>query len=513
MRIVLKQVEVVGWKGEALVTGAWEAKAPKEAGLGAIEKATDGSLSDAWGDEAFNGREGSTLLIQRPPGLALRRLVLAGLGPRERADVNSIRRLGGMASRRLLKEGVAEIAVVLPDDHSEPRHVEACVEGFMLGGGGIDAYKTGNRKTGNRKIGNRKTGRTDDPYHPPYRQLTLLLPDRVTAAHRGAVTSATATSEGVILARRLVNTPANRMTPTDLAREARRACRSAGLTVTVWGKKELREKGFGGLLAVTSGSAQPPRFIVMRYAPEGQRAASRAPLALVGKGVTFDSGGISIKPSKGMEEMKADMAGAAAVIGAMSAIGRLRPPRPVLGIVPACENMPSGTATRPGDVIDTYSGKTIEVLNTDAEGRLILADGLAWAAGQKPQAIVDIATLTGACVVALGHVYAGLMGNDDGWVETVRACAIERGEKVWPLPMDREYDALVESDIADVRNTGKDQPGAITAAKLLEKFVGDVPWAHLDIAGVEWRKEPAAWAGPGPTGFGVRTFVGLAMRD
>jgi leucyl aminopeptidase len=214
-----------------------------------------------------------------------------------------------------------------------------------------------------------------------------------------------------------------------------------------------------------------------------------------------------------MEEMKADMAGAAAVIGAMSVIGRLKPDRPVTGIVPACENMPSGSATRPGDVIKTYSGKTIEVINTDAEGRLILADALAFALEEKPSAIVDVATLTGACIVALGHVYAGLMGNDSDWVEKVRATAAEHGEKAWPLPMDPEYDQLVKSEIADVRNTGKDSPGAITAAKLLEKFTGDTPWAHLDIAGMDWRKEATSWIGAGPTGYGVRTLVALALGE
>jgi leucyl aminopeptidase len=200
------------------------------------------------------------------------------------------------------------------------------------------------------------------------------------------------------------------------------------------------------------------------------------------------------------------------VIGAMTAIGRLKPSRPVIGITPLCENMPSGSATRPGDVISTYAGKSIEVVNTDAEGRLILADGLAYAVEQKPEAIVDIATLTGACVVALGHVYAGLAGNDPDWIETVAGIAGAAGEKVWPMPMDTDYDELVESEIADVRNIGKEPPGMITAAKLLEKFVGDTPWVHLDIAGVEWQKEPRPWSGAGPTAFGVRLFVDLALR-
>jgi leucyl aminopeptidase len=316
----------------------------------------------------------------------------------------------------------------------------------------------------------------------------------------------------MLLARRLVNTPGNLMTPVIMAGEARRACRAAGISCTVIAEKQIRERGFHGMIAVSQGSVNPPRLVIMRYRPEGS-AASKPPLALVGKGITFDSGGISIKPSKGMEEMKADMAGAAAVIGAMTAIGRLKPSRPVIGITPLCENMPSGSATRPGDVISTYAGKTIEVVNTDAEGRLILADALAYAVEQKPEGIVDIATLTGACVAALGHVYAGLAGNDPDWIGAVSRSAAASGEKVWEMPMDSAYDELVESEVADVRNTGKEHPGMITAAKLLEKFVGDTPWAHLDIAGVEWQKGSRPWAGPGPTAFGVRLFVDLALRQ
>ncbi len=500
MRTVLSRADAADFEGEALVTGAYEAEKPSTPVLRTLDRKTDGLISDVMSGEAFTGKANTTMMLHRPIGLKIRRLVVAGLGPAEEASRETAHRLGGMAARRLMREGVRNVAIEVPESCFDAAGMQACVEGFHLGPGGIDAYQT---EEGRRK---RK-----DPYHGSYARLTLLCPGTITAGMRKGVTVGSAVSEGMILTRRLVNTPGNLMTPVMLASEARRAGRAAGITVTVLNERQIRERGFGGIVAVSQGSAQPPRFIVMRYRPGSKTAAARSPLALVGKGITFDSGGISLKPGKGMEEMKADMAGAAAVIGAMSAIGRIAPDRPVIGIVPACENMPSGSATRPGDVIETYSGKTIEVLNTDAEGRLILADGLAYAVEQKPDAIVDIATLTGACVVALGHVYAGLMGNDEEWVETVRRTALESGEKVWPLPMDAEYDELVKSEIADVRNTGKDQPGAITAAKLLQQFVGDCRWAHLDIAGVKWRKEKTAWVGSGPTGFGVRTFVGLAM--
>jgi leucyl aminopeptidase len=500
MRIVLSSASAVDFEGSALVVGAFQTEEPSTPALRHLDRKTDGLVTEVLSGEAFSGKANTSVMLHRPAGLKIHRLVIAGLGPPDQVDRETARRLGGLAARRLMLEGKRKVAVEFPEACFDAAGIQACIEGFYLGAGKIGAYKT---EPGKRK---------KDPYHGPYSGLTLLCPGRVTAAMRKASTTATSVAEGVILARRLVNTPGNLMTPVRLASEARRACRSAGITVTILNKKQIRERGFGGIVAVSQGSAQPPRFIVMRYRPGSKKAAARSPLVLVGKGITFDSGGISLKPGKGMEEMKADMAGAASVIGAMSAIGKIGAPRPVVGIVPACENMPSGSATRPGDVIDTYSGKTIEILNTDAEGRLILADGLAYAAKLKPEAIVDIATLTGACVVALGHVYAGLMGNDDEWVETVRQVALDHGEKTWPLPMDAEYDSLVESEIADVRNTGKDPPGAITAAKLLEQFVGDCRWAHLDIAGVVWRKKGAAWVGAGPTGFGVRTFVALATR-
>lgn len=506
MKTVLAKTDMYTLEAEAIVLGVYAFEKITDPRLKRIDTAGKGLLKQACAAESFTGAAGKSLLLHRPAGMAAPHLVLVGLGEADKASTESARRLGGQAARRFAETALRRIGVVLPEGLGEPEHVAACVEGFLTGPGGVDAYKTEEAK------GRQRKRKKKDPYHGDFSELALVLPTKAGTGHREAARRGALLAEGMILARRLVNEPGNRMTPRILAREAKKACIAAGLTVTVFDERQLREKGFGGVLAVSRGSEEPPRFVVMRYRPKNQKAAGRAPLALVGKGITFDSGGISIKPGKGMEEMKADMAGAAAVIGAMTVIGRLGAPRPVIGIVPTCENLPSGSALKPGDVIDTYSGKTIEILNTDAEGRLVLADGLAFAAEQSPEAIVDAATLTGACVVALGHVYAGLMGNDAAWVETVRATAEAWGEKVWPLPMDPEYDDLVESEIADVRNTGKDNPGAITAAKLLEKFVGACTWAHLDIAGVEWRKESKPWIASGPTGFGVRTFTGLALR-
>ena len=504
MTIRFGQREPASFEGDVLVVGVFEFKqAGREPTLKALDKATGGLVKEVCTEKTFTGRQGSTLLLHRPAGLKVRRLLLAGLGPAKNAGPESARRLGGMAARAFDGTEFPRPAVALPDLLFDEAGVRACVEGFLIGPGGIGAYKT--EKKGGVKP-------PADPYRGSFKRLTLVNQAKAGSALRKAASVAVIVADGMIVARRLVNEPGNRLTPRALASEARQQGRAAGLSVTVMGEKQIRDKGFHALLAVSRGSSEPPRFVIMRYRPADRKAAARKPLVLVGKGITFDTGGISIKPSKGLEEMKGDMAGAAAVIGAMAAIGRLKPPRPVIGITPICENMISGEATRPGDVIDTYAGKTIEVINTDAEGRLILADALAYAAELKPEGIVNAATLTGACVVALGHVYAGLMGNNPKWEETVRETATAWGEKVWPLPMDPEYDELVESQIADVSNVGKDHPGAITAAKLLEKFVGDVPWAHLDIAGVEWRKEGKPWVGAGPTGFGVRTFVGLALR-
>ncbi len=500
MKTILSRTPATDYRGEALVIGVFKSETATSPRLRKIDVLTDGLLTRAMSGKEFSGRKGQTLFLYDPQGMGIPLLLLIGLGSPDTIDSETGRILCGTAAHRLNSIGVTGVAIEIPEECSDPAGIRASVEGFMIGGGGIGAYKT-----------EKKTGRRD-PYRGSCSTLTLLCPGTITKAMRGGAATGSTVAEAMILTRRLVNTPGNLMTPVIMAGEARKACRAAGISCTVMNEKQLRERGFRGMLAVNQGSANPPRLVVMRYRPEGARAAARPPLALVGKGITFDSGGISIKPSKGMEKMKADMAGAAAVIGAMTAIGRLKPSRPVIGITPLCENMPSGSAIRPGDVITSYAGTTIEVVNTDAEGRLILADALAYAVEQKPEGIVDIATLTGACVTALGHVYAGLASNDSEWSETVVGTARMSGEKVWPMPMDTEYDKLVESEIADVRNTGKESPGMITAAKLLEKFVGDTPWVHLDIAGVEWQKETRPWSSPGPTAFGVRLFVDLALR-
>lgn len=351
---------------------------------------------------------------------------------------------------------------------------------------------------------------TDHKSDPPRRVLTtidLVVPSDAAraGAERGRVLA-----DAVCLARDLVNEPGGSLTPRRLADRARKLAKKGGFEAKVYKRKELAEMGMGGLLGVNRGSSQPPRFVELRYRPNGE---SRGTVALVGKGITFDSGGLSLKTAAGMMTMKCDMAGAAAVLGAFVAISRLRPPVEVRGYLPMTDNMTGGDATRPGDVLRLRNGKTIEVLNTDAEGRLILADALSLASEARPDAMVDLATLTGACVVALGPKLAGLMGRDDRWMEQVAAAAAASGEPVWRLPLPTEYRKQYESNVADMKNIGSGNGGALVAGLILEEFVADgIAWAHLDIAGPAFTESEDAEVTKGGTGFGVRLLVELVER-
>jgi len=312
----------------------------------------------------------------------------------------------------------------------------------------------------------------------------------------------------VAMARDLVNEPAGALTPRALADRAAEIAEAGGLRLTVLDEAQIVIERLGGLAGVAQGSDQPARLIELVYDPPGARGA----VALVGKGITFDSGGLSIKTAEGMETMKTDMSGAAAVLGAMSVIAALAPPVKVVAIIPTTENMPGGAAVKPGDVLSIRNGTTVEVLNTDAEGRLVLADGLSLAVEAGVDAIIDVATLTGACVVALGRKVAGLMGNDQGWVDEVRAAGDRAGEELWPLPLPEDYRKLIDSDIADIKNISSGRyAGALTAGLFLREFVGGVPWAHLDIAGPARSDEDDGYLQKGGTGFGVRTLVEAVM--
>lgn len=424
----------------------------------------------------FSGKAGQLLFVHTP-GHSAPEMLLVGLG--EDVDIESLRRSAGSAARALSR--YASVATTLHRVDIEGA-AGAVAMGMWLGSYSFDEYKS-------------------DPTVPALASVTLIGGEEAT----DDIAQAEAITEGVILARDLVNRPASDKAPSVIADVA--AGIGAGISVKVYDETEIEGAGFGGLVGVNRGSERPARMVVMRY----ERQGATKTLALVGKGIVFDSGGLSIKPASGMETMKTDMAGAAAVIGAVQAIAKLGILVNVVGITPLTENMTGGGAQRPGDVMTAYNGKTIEVLNTDAEGRLILADGLAFAAEMEPDLIIDIATLTGAAKVALGPVIGSLFANDDDAAATVESASAAAGEKLWRMPLEKEYASMVESDIADMKNIGGRWGGAITAGLILSEFVGEVPWVHLDVAGPARADKTEHYVSKGGTGFGVRTLVAVAQ--
>jgi leucyl aminopeptidase len=384
------------------------------------------------------------------------------------------------------------MAFSLDAGFASPEHVAAAAEGALLGDFETDRYKTEHQDE-------RKT----------VDSFTLVLAEAL-AEHEQGLTRGRIVAESQNFTRELVNEPGNRLSPSVLAEHATRMAAEQGLECEVLDRARMKQLGMGALLGVAAGSSEPPVLIVVRYRPE-QPAAGGAHLGLIGKGVTFDSGGISIKPSEGMDKMKYDMAGGAAVLGAMRAIAQLKPGIPVTALVPAVENMPGGHAQRPGDIVTTLSGKTVEVLNTDAEGRLILADAITYAKRLGCTHLIDAATLTGAIVVALGYVNAGVFANDDALLGKVLAASKSAGEKMWHMPLDDEYKEVLKSAFADMPNIGTRWGGAITAALFLKEFVETTPWVHLDIAGTAWLEEAKPFLAKGPSGLPVRTLIGLAM--
>ncbi|MCP4717239.1 MAG: leucyl aminopeptidase, partial [Deltaproteobacteria bacterium] len=351
----------------------------------------------------------------------------------------------------------------------------------------------------------------NDNGNKPLKEVTLLATDAGDAARaRTAVRRAEIICRGTLLARDLVSRPSNSATPTFLAGTARRVARKHGLACKVLDEKQAFKLGMGSYLSVARGTDEPARFIVLEYKPKRQKAT--ATVALIGKAITFDSGGISLKPPGGMEEMKTDMAGGAAVLGAMQAVAALKLPVHVVGLVPATENLPSGHALKPGDIVKAMSGKTIEIISTDAEGRLVMADALHYAKRYKPAAMIDLATLTGACVIALGNDASGIMGTDERLVARIRKAADATGEKVWQLPLWDEYREQIKSDVADIKNVGGRAAGTITAGCFLKEFVDEIPWVHIDIAGTAWLKKDNPYTPKGASGVGVRLLVEMLEK-
>ncbi len=441
----------------------------------------------------LRGKPYECTLVHRPAGLAAAKLLAVGAGKKEKFNDAQLRRLAGTAMRYLRTRGVRNVAWMLEEGEIEPDAVQAVVEGAMLGDYDCDPYRT--EREGERRI------------------------DRLSLATGGASVGQVARSaleRGRIIAqaqnftRDLVNEPSNKMTPTLLAQRAQEMATRFGLDIEVLGAKEIQDLKMGAFWAVAQGSDEPPRLIVMRY------TAAVAPdspvVGLIGKGITFDTGGISLKPSDNMHEMKTDMAGGAAVLGAMQAIAQLKPAVRVIALVPSAENMPSGKASKPGDIVTSMSGKTIEILNTDAEGRMVLADALTYAKQLGCTVLIDAATLTSAVTIALGNTTTGVLGWNKDWVNRVLAAAAVAGERMWELPVDEEYRDLYKSSIADLANTGGRYAGAITGAMFVGEFAGDTPWVHLDIAGTRWSNEEKPYLAKGPTGHPVRTLTQLLMN-
>jgi leucyl aminopeptidase len=433
----------------------------------------------------FVGREGQVTTLALG-GRGRRTVCLVGLGPEAKLDGDAWRRAAGRGRTAADAAGARRVAIVADERASDEAHLVALAEGFQLAGYRFSKYKS----------------EADRP--PAIASLQLVAPDPPTDADlRGVWKGLDTVLEAVATVRDLVNEPAAVTTPTYLGNVAQQLAKRAGLGVEVWDLARIRKEKLAGVLAVSQGSREEPRFIRLRYKGPG----ARRHVALVGKGVTFDSGGLSLKPAKSMETMKVDMAGGATVIATMAALARIKPPIAVTGWVPATENLPSGSAQKPGDVIRYRNGKTVEVLNTDAEGRLILADALTLAAAEKPDAIVDLATLTGACMVALGTQVAGLFGNDRPLVERLLSASHATGEPLWEMPLVAEYRDDIKSPVADLKNIGGGYAGSITAALFLEAFVGETPWVHLDIAGPAYTEKALPYMPLGGTGFGVRTLV------
>ena len=434
----------------------------------------------------FTGAEGTTLLHSTAGRLPASHLLLVGMGKGHEIEIDSWRKAGAQARKEARRIGADEIAFLLFPEREPETSVGAIVEGVLLASYEFNKY------------------RSDSKPSSSLRAITLFRPGlKRTAAMDHSVRLTLELTPGVFLARDLVNEPPSFTTARYLGEQARRHCRGRGLSVEVWDKKKIQAMNLAGLLAVNRGSTEEPRFIIIRYKP----ARAKKKVALIGKGITFDSGGLSLKPARSMETMKLDMAGGAAVIGTMSRLPNLRPPIEVIGYIPTTDNLPSGSAQKPGDIIRYLNGKSVEVLNTDAEGRLILADGLAIAAKEKPDYMINLATLTGACMVALGNEVAGIFGNHRSLVESLIGCGREAGEKLWQLPLVKEYRDDIKSSVADIKNIGGSYGGAITAALFLQEFVGGIPWAHLDIAGPAFAEKERLTCPKGGTGYGVMTLL------
>ncbi|HET6896227.1 MAG TPA: leucyl aminopeptidase [Candidatus Baltobacteraceae bacterium] len=490
------QVRIVADAPAAGGIGALVVPVFSGAPLQGVAQTVDADLKGAIGEVISSGEIKGKLCelsLVHAHGTAYKRVLVVGLGEADKFEPWMLARYAGTAVRHLGRKNVRDVAFALPQ---QVKGNEVACASFLIEGATAGAFDTSLYQ----KDPDKRSGAEN---------VTILSQGFDEAALRKGADRGQILGDAVNFARRLAITPANDMTPSHLADEAAKAGKASGLDVEIFDEDRCRKEGMGSFLSVAQGSSQPPKFIVMTY--KGDPGSSDL-LALVGKGITFDTGGISIKPAERMEEMKYDMSGGAGVIAAMSAIGKLKPKLNVVGIVPATENMPGGKATKPGDIFTAMNGKTIEVINTDAEGRLILADALCYANKLGATKIVDAATLTGACVIALGHAASAAVSNNDDFVQQFLGAAKPTGERYWQMPLYEDYGNQMKSDIADLKNTGGRPAGTLTAAAFLKNFAGETPWVHLDIAGTAYLDNESAWQAKGPTGTPVRAFVSLVEQ-
>lgn len=495
MKIAVRKESIAHLRSEIIVVGAFEETAKLSGAVSKVDKLTGGMIKEVLGYGDFSGKIYQTLMLYTKKNLRTKRVLLVGLGKEKEFSLDKLRGVTATAARHARKMGVNSF--VIPLSFVEGRgllireKVRSFVEGILLGLYRFGEYKSPPKNSKKEEI----------------KSVTIQVNtiDELKEA-RKEVKRTEAVAQAVCTARDLVSRPGNVATPTFLANTARAIAKKSGLTCKVLDEKNAAKDGMGAFLGVAQGSSEPARFIVLEYKPRLKKAPT---VVLVGKAVTFDSGGISLKPAGKMDEMKTDMAGGAAVLGVLQAVAALQIPVCVVGLIPSTENLPGGSALKPGDIVKSMSGKTIEIISTDAEGRLILADALTYAFRYKPAAIIDLATLTGACIVALGNDVSAVMGNDEKLKDKIQKAGESTGERVWPLPLWEDYGELIKSDIADIKNVGGRAAGTITAAYFLSEFVNDTPWVHLDIAGTAWKKKDHPYIPKGASGVGVRMLVEL----
>jgi leucyl aminopeptidase len=482
---------------QALAVAVFQGERPDGGVLQELDRALGGLIKSVLDAEEIKGKEGETvyLHLSGTQGIKAQRLLLVGVGEKAEYQLGKVSQMAGTAGRYLRSRNVKSIGIVPRAEGDTLDIASTVVEGAIIGLFEPDKYRTIEKEK--REIS----------------RLVVLIEGAKEDILRRGVERGRFIGESVNYTRDLANEPGAYLTPTIMAERARELAKDFGLSYDVLDEEQMEREGMGSLLSVARGSDEPAKLIVLKYSPAGASVPKGSELlAFVGKGITFDSGGISLKPGENMELMKYDMTGGATVMGALRAIAQLKPPIPILGIVPCSENLPSGRATKPGDVVRAMTGKTIEIINTDAEGRLILADAIPYAKKLGATQVIDMATLTGAVSIALGDVNAAILGTDQGLIDEVIAAGREVGEKFWQLPLDKEYSKQIKSDIADIKNVGGRKGGTITAAAFLKEFADGLSWAHLDIAGTAWGDEAKPYRAKGPTGIAVRTLINVVRR-